>query len=321
MHLTKLLTFTTTISTSIFVLAEIQADKCQLANDKCLNNQKPAIQCNCQLATCMGQDNAQTTDYCNQAMAHSWIYPDAPPLPAATDDCQAKFKQCTEVDKKPQIQCGCELARCSGEDSARNREYCDKAEKNAWQDPDAATEKDCQAKYKQCVTNDGKPKLQCECELATCDGNDSARERDFCSKAENNGWQEDPTAEDCDTKYNRCIGTDAKPKIQCGCELMSCDGGNSTQEEKDYCDRAEKNGWKDPDTPSSSPPPPPTAPPPAGDDCQAMFDKCTEDGKPKVQCECELSTCDGEDSARERDYCDTAEKNGWVEPPQPPPPV
>lgn len=79
--------------------------------------------CGCDLATCTGEDNARTRDYCAAVSASASGAAPTSTASAETDDCQATWRKCVAGGRSEEL-CGCDLAVCTGEDNARTREYC-----------------------------------------------------------------------------------------------------------------------------------------------------------------------------------------------------
>ncbi|KAK2615847.1 hypothetical protein N8I77_002572 [Diaporthe amygdali] len=107
----------------------------------------------------------------------------------SSDDCQSTYKSCVAGGTSEEL-CGCDLATCTGEDNARTRDYCaalssSSAVASATATATAAatasgSSDDCQSTWKACVAG-GKSEELCNCDLATCTGEDNARTRAYCA--------------------------------------------------------------------------------------------------------------------------------------------
>lgn len=163
------------------------SDDCQTTYKSCVAGGKSEELCGCDLATCTGEDNARTRDYCAGVSASA-----SAPASTATatadsgDKCQSSYKACVAGGKSEEL-CGCDLATCTGEDNARTRDYCagvsasaSGAAPTSTASADAADGDDCQSAWRQCVAG-GKSEELCSCDLATCTGEDNARTRAYCA--------------------------------------------------------------------------------------------------------------------------------------------
>lgn len=57
-----------------------------------------------------------------------------------------------------------------------------------------ATEDDCQTKYSSCMSAQGATEVNCQCQMLSCSGEDSARLRDYCASATAGGQTQGPSA-------------------------------------------------------------------------------------------------------------------------------
>ena len=104
--------------------AASDSDDCQSTYKTCVAGGKSEELCGCDLATCTGEDNARTRDYCAGVSA-SASAPSATATASAgdSDDCQATWRKCVAGGRNEEL-CSCDLAVCTGEDNARGRAYC-----------------------------------------------------------------------------------------------------------------------------------------------------------------------------------------------------
>lgn len=101
------------------------SDDCQATYKTCTASGKSEELCGCDLATCAGEDNARTRDYCASisASASAPASTATATATASSDPCQSTYKACVAGGRSEEL-CSCDLAVCAGEDSARNRAYC-----------------------------------------------------------------------------------------------------------------------------------------------------------------------------------------------------
>ncbi|KAL1878189.1 hypothetical protein Daus18300_002106 [Diaporthe australafricana] len=107
------------------------SDDCQSAYKVCVAGGTSEELCGCDLATCTGEDNARTRDYCASISSAGLAATASATATAAaasassgsTDDCQSTWSKCVASGRNEEL-CSCDLAVCTGEDSARNRAYC-----------------------------------------------------------------------------------------------------------------------------------------------------------------------------------------------------
>lgn len=127
------------LASSLSGASSDDSDDCQATYKSCVAGGKSEELCGCDLATCSGEDNARTRDYCATVSASaaapsstavsasaSGSAPTSTATAAAdsdSDDCQATWRQCVAGGRSEEL-CSCDLAVCTGEDSARNRAYC-----------------------------------------------------------------------------------------------------------------------------------------------------------------------------------------------------
>ncbi|KAF2148435.1 hypothetical protein K461DRAFT_282891 [Myriangium duriaei CBS 260.36] len=120
------------IATTAAIIGSVVADKCQNSYKNCIALGNPEVYCDCQLATCTGEDSARERDYCSTATAGMTIKTGSATASAAAsatpyvDKCQKAYNQCKAWGNTDDY-CSCNLATCSGEDSARERDYCSTA--------------------------------------------------------------------------------------------------------------------------------------------------------------------------------------------------
>lgn len=163
------------------------SDDCQATYKTCTASGKSEELCGCDLATCTGEDNARTRDYCATVSA-SAATPSSTTAASSSsgDKCQSAYKACVAGGKGEEL-CGCDLATCTGEDKARTRDYCAAVSASASGSAPTSTataaatdSDDCQATWRQCVAG-GRSEELCSCDLAVCTGEDSARNRAYCA--------------------------------------------------------------------------------------------------------------------------------------------
>lgn len=162
------------------------SDDCQATYKTCTASGKSEELCGCDLATCTGEDNARTRDYCASISASASAPAATATATASSDPCQSTYKACVAGGKSEEL-CGCDLATCTGEDNARTRDYCAAVSASAAGSAPASTataaasdSDDCQATWRQCVAG-GRSEELCSCDLAVCTGEDSARNRAYCA--------------------------------------------------------------------------------------------------------------------------------------------
>lgn len=160
------------------------SDDCQSTYKSCVAGGKSEDLCGCDLATCTGEDNARTRDYCASISA-SAATPSATATSSSGDKCQSTYKACVAGGKSEEL-CGCDLATCTGEDNARTRDYCAAVSASASGAAPTTTaaastdSDDCQATWRKCVAG-GRSEELCSCDLAVCTGEDNARTREYCA--------------------------------------------------------------------------------------------------------------------------------------------
>lgn len=161
------------------------SDDCQATYKSCTASGKSEELCGCDLATCSGEDNARTRDYCATVSASASAPSSTATSTGSSDKCQSAYKACVAGGKGEEL-CGCDLATCTGEDNARTRDYCAAVSASASGSAPTSTatasadSDDCQATWRSCVAG-GRSEELCSCDLAVCTGEDSARNRAYCA--------------------------------------------------------------------------------------------------------------------------------------------
>ncbi|KAG8168615.1 hypothetical protein KVR01_001364 [Diaporthe batatas] len=112
-------------SSSASASATAASNDCQTTYKACVAGGKSEELCGCDLATCTGEDNARTADYCAAVSASASGGAPAPTSTAAagTDDCQGAWRKCVAGGRSEEL-CSCDLAVCTGEDEPSTRERC-----------------------------------------------------------------------------------------------------------------------------------------------------------------------------------------------------
>ncbi|KAG6358642.1 hypothetical protein INS49_012160 [Diaporthe citri] len=174
------------LSSSLSGASTDDSDDCQATYKSCVAGGKNEELCGCDLATCAGEDNARTRDYCATVSASAAAPSSTATSTGSSDKCQSSYKACIAGGKGEEL-CGCDLATCAGEDNARTRDYCAAVSASASGSAPASTataaaadSDDCQATWRQCVAG-GRSEELCSCGLAVCTGEDSARNRAYCA--------------------------------------------------------------------------------------------------------------------------------------------
>lgn len=111
------------LASSLSGASSDDSDDCQATYKSCVAGGKSEELCGCDLATCSGEDNARTRDYCATVSASAAAPSSTASSTGSSDKCQSSYKACVAGGKAEEL-CGCDLATCTGEDNARTRDYC-----------------------------------------------------------------------------------------------------------------------------------------------------------------------------------------------------